>query len=321
MKDIDLVIEEGRSASIECSNDYSDLLVDLIIGKEMPAKGEIYLGDKKNIDFLKDNRSKIGVILREDAMYEGMTIDGYMRLFAELLNTKLDYRDILLKLALLDISKTRIKNLSFSQKRRLSFARERMKEPKLMIIQEPILNLDRDSAKIITENIEELCSTNTAILTTSVYFKNTILVGEKAYRLDYDGMIEMEAMEESPLNENSIDSNKIYKIEKIPAKLEEKILLFDPMEIDYVESVQGVNYLYIRGESFPCSLSLTELEERLKFFGFFRCHRSYLINLQRVKEVVTWTRNSYSLSLGDKTKSSIPLSKGRLEDLKMILKL
>nr|WP_275477689.1 LytTR family DNA-binding domain-containing protein [Clostridium botulinum] len=99
------------------------------------------------------------------------------------------------------------------------------------------------------------------------------------------------------------------------------MLLFDPIEIDYIESQQGVNNLNIRGDKFPCTISLTDLEERLKYFGFFRCHRSYLVNLQRVKEVITWTRNSYTLSLDDKVKSSIPLSKRRLEELKDILNL
>ncbi|MCR1146816.1 LytTR family transcriptional regulator DNA-binding domain-containing protein [Clostridium botulinum] len=40
-----------------------------------------------------------------------------------------------------------------------------------------------------------------------------------------------------------------------------------------------------------------------------------------MKEVITWTRNSYTLSLDDKVKGSIPLSKRRLEELKDILNL
>ena len=32
-------------------------------------------------------------------------------------------------------------------------------------------------------------------------------------------------------------------------------------------------------------------------YGFFRCHRSYLVNMQKVQEVVRWTRNSYALRL------------------------
>jgi len=323
IKDIDININKGSSISIECSNEISDLLINLILGRETPAKGEICLKDIKNSDYLKNNIGSVGIVFRDDIFYEKMTIESYMKFFTSLLGSKVDYKEIMLKLALLDIGNVKIKNLSYSQRRRLSFARERLKQPKLLIFQEPILNMDKDGAKIIIENIEELRANGTAVLITSVLFKDTLMLGEKAYRLNDEGLLELNNSREEVTTdtEEIVDKEPTYKIEKISAKVEERILLFDPTEIDYVESEQGVSNLYVRGDKFPCTLSLTDLEERLKYFGFFRCHRSYLVNLQRVKEVITWTRNSYSLGLGDKVKSSIPLSKGRLEELKDILKL
>ncbi|MBU3184218.1 LytTR family transcriptional regulator DNA-binding domain-containing protein [Clostridium estertheticum] len=323
IKNIDIDLNKGSSISIECNNDISDLLVNLILGRETPAKGEIYIEGIKNSDYIKNNLISIGVVLREAVFYERMNINDYMKFFANLLDSKVDYKRILLKLALLDIGNSKIKSLNYSQKRRLSFARELLKQPKLLIFQEPILNMDRDGAKIIIENIEELSSKGTAVVITSVLFKDAIMVGEKIYRLDDDGFVELNNIKEEADKDigETKNKNQIYKINKISAKLGERILLFDPTEIDYVESEGGVSNLSIRGDKFPCNVSLTDLAERLKYFGFFRCHRSYLVNLQKVREVITWTRNSYSLSLDDKTKSSIPLSKGRLEELKNILKL
>ena len=109
------------------------------------------------------------------------------------------------------------------------------------------------------------------------------------------------------------------RFEKIPAKVNEKIILFDPTEIVFVESNEGVSHLHVNGEVFPCSITLNDLSERLQPFGFFRCHRSYIVNLQKVREVITWTRNSYSLILEDSKKSSVPLSKGKLNELKNII--
>ncbi|MBU3172374.1 LytTR family transcriptional regulator DNA-binding domain-containing protein [Clostridium estertheticum] len=323
IKNIDIDLNKGSSISIECNNDISDLLVNLILGRATPAKGEIYIEGMKNSDYIKNNLVTIGVVLREDVFYERMNIDDYMKFFANILDSKVDYKKILLKLALLDIGNLKIKSLNYSQKRRLSFARELLKQPNLLIFQEPILNMDRDGAKIIIENIEELSSKGTAIVITSMLFKDAIMVGEKIYRLDDDGFVELNNIKEEADKDigETKNKNQIYKINKISAKLGERILLFDPTEIDYVESEGGVSNLSIRGDKFPCNASLADLTERLKYFGFFRCHRSYLVNLQKVREVITWTRNSYSLSLDDKTKSSIPLSKGRLEELKNILKL
>jgi len=109
------------------------------------------------------------------------------------------------------------------------------------------------------------------------------------------------------------------RVEKIPAKVEDKIILFDPTEIHFIESSEGISMLHVKGETFPCTFTLNDLEQKLKPFGFFRCHRSYIVNLQKVREVITWTRNSFSLILDDEKKSSIPLSKGKFDELKAIL--
>lgn len=109
------------------------------------------------------------------------------------------------------------------------------------------------------------------------------------------------------------------RFEKIPAKVGDKLILFDPTEIDYIESHEGVANLHVSQGIYACSMSLSDLEARLKGFGFYRCHRSYLVNLQKVREVITWTRNSYSLILDDHAKSSIPLSKSKYDELKKII--
>ena len=100
-------------------------------------------------------------------------------------------------------------------------------------------------------------------------------------------------------NEQTVPVVQPVKFEKIPTKVNDKIVLFDPIEIDYIESNEGQSFLHIKGESFPSVLPLMTWNNDLLPFGFFRCHRSYIVNLQRVREVITWTRNSYSLVLED----------------------
>src|SRR5699024_11276945 len=86
----------------------------------------------------------------------------------------------------------------------------------------------------------------------------------------------------------------IFQFNKIPRKVNEKIILFDPTEIDYIESHAGQSNVCLNGEFFPTTCTLTELEEKLKPEGFFRCHGSYIVNLQKVTEVITCPRNSLS---------------------------
>ena len=50
--------------------------------------------------------------------------------------------------------------------------------------------------------------------------------------------------------------------------------------------------------------------------GFFRCHRSFLVNVQKVAKVERYTRNSFNLTLNDAAHTSIPLAKGRAEEMR-----
>jgi ABC-2 type transport system ATP-binding protein len=69
----------------------------------------------------------------------------------------------------------------------------------------------------------------------------------------------------------------------------------------------------------PTQFTLSELEERLSRSGFFRAHRSFLVNLQHVKEVIPFTRNSFSLRLNDPEGTEIPLSKSSASELSDLL--
>jgi ABC-2 type transport system ATP-binding protein len=106
---------------------------------------------------------------------------------------------------------------------------------------------------------------------------------------------------------------------RIPARLEGKVALVNPGEIQYVLAERGRAFLQTAGGRLPTQFTLAELEERLGRSGFFRAHRGYLVNLQHVKEVIPYTRNSYSLRLDDTAGTEIPLSKSAAADLRELL--
>jgi len=62
---------------------------------------------------------------------------------------------------------------------------------------------------------------------------------------------------------------------------------------------------------------LRRLAERLEPWGFFRCHRAYVVNLGHIRSVIPWTRNAYSLLL--EGNREIPLSKHRVTALRRVL--
>ena len=67
------------------------------------------------------------------------------------------------------------------------------------------------------------------------------------------------------------------------------------------------------------AVDIQHLARKVKPRGFFRCHRSYIVNVQRVAKVERFTRNSFNLTLSDVAHSSIPLAKGRAEEMRATL--
>jgi two-component system response regulator LytT len=54
---------------------------------------------------------------------------------------------------------------------------------------------------------------------------------------------------------------------------------------------------------------------------FWRPHRSYLININHIKEVVPWFKSSFMLKMNDKRASEIPVSRAQTKRLRELLKL
>ncbi len=106
---------------------------------------------------------------------------------------------------------------------------------------------------------------------------------------------------------------------KIPVRLEGEVALITPSDILFAAAAEGRSLLRTTTGELPTQFTLGELEERLSNRGFFRAHRSYLVNLQHVKSVIPYTRNAFSLILDDADETEIPLSKSSAAELRELL--
>lgn len=67
--------------------------------------------------------------------------------------------------------------------------------------------------------------------------------------------------------------------------------------------------------------TIEELQSALDPASFWRVHRSYLVNVNRIKEVVPWFKSSYQLRMDDKRGSEIPVSRVQTKRLRAMFKL
>lgn len=67
--------------------------------------------------------------------------------------------------------------------------------------------------------------------------------------------------------------------------------------------------------------TLEDLQAHLDRDTFWRVHRSYLVNINKIKEVVPWFKSSYQLRMDDKKHTEIPVSRVQTRRLRELLKL
>jgi two-component system, LytTR family, response regulator LytT len=67
--------------------------------------------------------------------------------------------------------------------------------------------------------------------------------------------------------------------------------------------------------------TIEELQASLDPAMFWRVHRSYLVNINRIREVVPWFRSSYQLRMDDRKQSEIPVSRVQTKRLRAMFKL
>jgi two-component system, LytTR family, response regulator LytT len=67
--------------------------------------------------------------------------------------------------------------------------------------------------------------------------------------------------------------------------------------------------------------TIEELQSNLDPDVFWRVHRSFLVNINRIKEVIPWFKSSFQLRMDDKKQTEIPVSRVQTKRLRALLKL
>lgn len=67
--------------------------------------------------------------------------------------------------------------------------------------------------------------------------------------------------------------------------------------------------------------TIEELQSNLDPETFWRVHRSYLVNINRIREVIPWFKSSYQIRMDDKKQTEIPVSRVQTKRLRALLKL
>lgn len=287
------------------------VLLGLLTGKSRPTAGTVRMA---GLDPARDRdrlARQVGVLFAENAPYERLSVRANLTFHCRLRDLPAARADeVLMTVGLADHANVLAGHLSRGLARRLAFGRTILHHPVVLILVEPLSGCDAASIALLSRLIQRLAGEGVAVLALAAEAAGLVGLCQTVHELEAGRIVRTYALQEDRRGDFPF---------KVPARLEDQVTLLNPTDILYAATEEGRVYLHTAQGRFPTHFTLSELEDRLARSGFFRAHRGYLVNLQRVKAVVPYTRDSFSLILDDAADTEIPLSKTSARELRELL--
>jgi two-component system LytT family response regulator/two-component system response regulator LytT len=110
--------------------------------------------------------------------------------------------------------------------------------------------------------------------------------------------------------------------ERLALKVGERFMLVQAEEIVYASLVDdSITVVTNQHAGTSNYRTLDELQERLDPAVFWRVHRSHLVNINKIREIVPWFSRNYILKMKDDKATEIPVSRTQTRRLREYLKL
>ncbi len=119
----------------------------------------------------------------------------------------------------------------------------------------------------------------------------------------------------------SLQTQKSPRPAKLILRAQNRMLMVDAEDVVYATIEDGVITVVTREmEGMSNYGTIDELEAALPD-SFWRAHRSYLVNINRIREVVPWFKSQFMLRMDDKKQSQVPVSRKQTQRLRELFKL
>jgi ABC-2 type transport system ATP-binding protein len=286
-------------------------LFELLTGQARPTLGQVLLAGLDPLAQKDQFSRQVGVLFPDDNLYRRQSARGNLQFYSRLQRLPRSRADeVLEQVGLADQANTKVGELSSSLARRLALGRALLHHPTVFLLMDPLARCDDVSVTLLSKLMRQLAADGAALLIIAPDAAHLGPLCDVVYRLERGRIVD--AYKPGEERQSSLPF-------MIPARMEDAVALVNPVDILYVSAQDDRAILHTTEGSLPTQFTLTELEKRLARSGFFRAHRGYLVNLQHVREVIPYTRNSYSLRLKDAADTEIPLSKSAAAELRKLL--
>jgi len=325
LKDLQKILDQGRvidipslevkagevAALVGAVDSGKDVVFQLLTGRIQPTSGSVRIA---GLDPYHERRAfsrQVGVLFSDDNVYKRLSVLGNLQFYCRLRRLpKTRAVEVLEHVGLTDHASVNADELSPGLTRRLTFGRAILNTPEVLLLEEPFASCEQASVSLISQVLRRLAQAGTTELIFARDAASLENFCDTVYRMHQGRIVE---------SFDPLEKQQRQRLFMVPARAEEKVILIDPADILYVFAQDDRTYLQTSEGRLPTQFTLAELEKRLSRSGFFRAHRAYLVNLQQIKEVIPYTRDSFSLRLKDSAGTEIPLSKSAERELRELL--
>lgn len=130
-------------------------------------------------------------------------------------------------------------------------------------------------------------------------------------------------LDEHILSVGSLVNNATPMIERIAVRSGRHTTLLDISDITYIEtdgSGRGCVVHMIGGEAYPDGTSMSEQEVRLSAHGFYRIHKTCLVQLKSIQDIFPWHNNGFALHVRGSS-VVLPIGRDRIKELRKRLEI
>ncbi len=120
----------------------------------------------------------------------------------------------------------------------------------------------------------------------------------------------------------SSTAQETIPVQKIAITTNRHTTLINVGDITYIETAGTGRHciLHTKTDSFTTSSSLTEYETKLQPMGFFRIHKTCLVQLKKVNDIFPWTNNGFGLHM-EGSDTVLPIGREQMKRLRQLLNL
>jgi len=117
-----------------------------------------------------------------------------------------------------------------------------------------------------------------------------------------------------------LEERRTVHVSQVPVHSGKRILIVPVLDVLWFGVEYRLVYAHTQERAYMTNYTLRELEERLDPALFFRAHKSSLVNLRHVKEIVPWFGGRYKLVMRDSAGSEVALSRAQARELRARLR-